>query len=67
MPFISNASTVNSQNSLLTFLAVMCAAPGFAFDMLGSGRINNTTNLSWLLGGRRERMRGTETDLLQKE
>ena len=26
--FISNTSTVNSQNSLLIFPAVMCAAPG---------------------------------------
>lgn len=51
LPFISNASTVNSQNSPLTSRAVMCAAPGFAFDILGSGEINIATDLSSLLGG----------------
>lgn len=67
LPFISNSSTANSQNSLLTFPAVMCAAPGFAFDVLGSGRINNATDLSRLLGGRKERMQGMEADQLQEE
>lgn len=60
--FISNTRTANSQNSLLTFPAVM-----FPFVILGSGRINNATDLSRLLGSRKERMRGMEADQLQKE
>lgn len=49
------------------FPVIMRAAPGFAFDVLGSGRINNTTGLSRLLDGRKEMMCGMEADQLQKD
>lgn len=42
----------------LTLHAVMCVASGFAFDILGSGRIKNATGLSRLLGGRKEENTG---------
>lgn len=50
----TNVSTANSQNSLQTVPTVLCAAPGFAFDLLGSGRINDAADLSKLLGGRED-------------
>lgn len=49
------------------FPVIMRAAPGFAFDVLGSGRINNTTGLSRLFDGRKEMMCAMEADQLQKD